>query len=155
MDPTTNRINLSSGGGSEQFILELDTNTSVNPTGDIYLSGVDFDSSGNAVVVGQTYTETTNSIPVALICKINKTGTSVDWSKTFSKSGEPDNLMAVRVNRSESGEPIYASGDSGTYVTHLTGSFTDATLKKFAQDGTTTWQDAIAKVKTDTPKPGE
>ena len=140
MDPTTNRINLSSGGGSEQFILELDTNTSVNPTGDIYLSGVDFNSSGDAIVVGQTYTESTSSDTAALICKINKTGTSVDWSKTFSKSGEPDNLMAVRVNRSESGEPIYACGDSGTYVTHLTGSFTDATLKKFAQNGTTTWQ---------------
>ena len=34
MDPTTNRISLCSGGGSEQFILEFNTSSTGNPTGD-------------------------------------------------------------------------------------------------------------------------
>ena len=140
MDPTTNRINLTSGGGSEQFILELDTNTSVNPTGDMYLYGVDYNSSGDAIVAGYTNTEDSGNDNASLICKINKTGTSVDWSKHYQQSGHTEQLTAVRVNRDESGEPIYVCGSTGNYVTSTYGSNSDATLKKFAQDGTTTWQ---------------
>lgn len=139
MDPTTNRINLCSGGGSEQFILEMDTSDTTDPSGPVYAEGIDYNSNGDIFVVGYSNAARVSG-DVSTVCKVNKTGTAVEWSKEYDKNGHTDYFSVVRCNRDESGEPIYVGGTSGNYVTHSTGSHADAVLKKFADNGTTLWE---------------
>ena len=92
----------------------------------------------NAIVSGQQ---------VAQIWKTNKTGTSVEWSKYFDYTGHSDTANCCRVNRNESGEPVYMSGSSGNFVTYTTGSYADAQIYKFTtSSGTTTWRTAFGVV---------
>lgn len=139
MDPTTNRINLSSGGGSEQFILQLDTTDTTNPSQTYDAIGVDYNSNGDIFLAGYTAVPNTSDLR-STICKINKTGTAVEWSKEFNQTGHEDYGQDIRVARNESGEPVYFCGRTGNYVTHGSGSFSDCTLKKFADNGTTLWE---------------
>ena len=141
MDPTTNRISLCSGGGSEQFILQFDTSSTANPTGYISATGIDYDSDGN-VYLQATSTAEVSGQQLIVAWSVNKTGTSVGWSKQFNYSGHTDTGASVRVNRNESGEPVYMSGTSGNFVTYTTGSYADAQLYKFTTSGTTTWRTA-------------
>ena len=141
MDPTTNRISLCSGGGSEQFILEMDTSSTANPTGDMNAISLDHDSDGNIYLVGNSYAEVSGQ-QVSTVCKVNKTGTSVEWSKYFDYTGHTESFKCSRVNRNETGEPLYVSGHSGNGVTYTTGSYKDAQLYKFTSSGTTTWRTA-------------
>ena len=141
MDPTTNRISLCSGGGSEQFILEFDGTSLGDSTQNMHCGSVDYDSDGNIYMVGNSSAQVSGQ-QVASIWKTNKTGTSVEWSKYFDYSGHSDTVNCVRVNRNESGEPVYMSGSSGNFVTYTTGSYADSQLYKFTSSGTTTWRAA-------------
>ena len=141
MDPTTNRISLCSGGGSEQFILEFDTSSTANPTGNMDAYGIDHDSDGNFYICGYSDAEVSGQ-QVSVVWKTNKTGTSVEWTKQYDYSGHSDIMESVKVNKNESGEPVYVSGTSGNFVTYTTGSYADAQLNKYTSSGTTTWRTA-------------
>ena len=141
MDPTTNRISLCSGGGSEQFILEFDTSSTANPTGNIYTYSIDYDSDGNFYMSGYSDAEASGQ-QYSTAWKVNKTGTSIEWTKNFDYTGHAEALECCRVNRNESGEPVYMSGTAGNFVTYTTGSYADAQLYKFTSSGTTTWRQA-------------
>ena len=143
MDPTTNRISLCSGGASETFILEFETSSTDNPSGNDVASSVDYGSTGDIYVSFTTYTTNSNGDSDAGLTKINKTGTNILWGLKWDWSGEADQALIVKITRNDN-DYVYLGGSTGDSVGYQSSSRQQCSLKKLdpgtgAQEWATVW----------------
>jgi len=130
MDPTTNRISLCSGGASETFILEFETSSTNNPSGNDVASSVDYGSTGDIYIAFTTNTTNSNGDTDAGLSKLDKTGTNISWGLKWDWSGEADTALIVKVTRNDN-DYVYLGGASGDSVGYQSGSRQSCAIKKF------------------------